>query len=115
MKVPNIHRGNFLVCRTLSTGIISIARTAIVLVKDLNGDVEQLALYNFRPILASSGGWIPDGTILAIKEPCLRYGLSNINNDVFIHVDSPSDVLFIHETDENALVQVRAQKWYKIS
>lgn len=109
MEVPKIHLGKFLVCRTLSKGMATIGTT--VLVEDLNGDVEELGLYNFRPALDRDGSWIAPGTILAIKEPYLKYGISS----VFIRVDSPSDVIFIHETDEKTLDEVGAIKWYGIS
>ena len=82
-----------------------------VLVEDLNGDVEELGLYNFRLALDRDGSWIAPGTILVIKEPYLKYGISS----VFIRVDSPSDVIFIHETDEKTLEEVGAIKWYGIS
>ena len=81
----------------------------MMLVEDLKGDVEELGLYNFRPALDRDGSWIAPGTILAIKEPYLKYGMMNV---LFIRVDSPSDVLFIHETDEKSLWEVGAIKWY---
>ena len=109
MEVPKIHLGKFLVCRTISKGIARIP--TIVLVEDLKGDVEELGLYNFRPVLDRDGSWIAPGTILAIKEPYLKHG-NGLNNDLIIHVDSPSDALFIHETDEKSLREVGAIKWY---
>ena len=108
MEVPKIHLGKFLVCRTISKGKTTVGTT--ILVEDLNGDVEELGLYNFRPVLDRDGSWIAPGTILAIKEPYLKYGILN----VFIRIDSPSDVLFVQETDEKSLEEVGAMKWYYI-
>lgn len=88
-------------------GMTTIATT--VLVEDLNGDIEEVGLYNFRPVLDGDGSWLPAQTILAIKEPYLKYGLYS---NVFIRVESPSDVLFIDKTDEKTLKIVGALNWY---
>ena len=82
----------------------------IVLVEDLVGDVEEVGLYNFRPNLDGDANWIASGTILVIKEPTLKYGLTLTN--AFIRVDSPSDVVFVQETDEEVLKEIGAIKWY---
>lgn len=109
MGVPKIHLGTFLICRTISEKITNVGVGAMVLVEDLQGNVEELGLYNFRQVLYSEGDWIPCGTILVIKEPYLKYKMMN---ELFIRVDSPSDVLFISETDEKSLQEFNAMKWY---
>lgn len=110
MTLPNIHTGRYLLCRTISEPYIHIATS--VLIEDVNEDVEELALYNFQIDLEeASPSWLSVGTILLIKEPYLKYESDGKN--VLIRVDSPSDVVFIEEDDEEMLNEANALKWYK--
>ena len=71
----------------------------MMLIEDTNGDVEDLALYNFELNLTENPKkWLPKGTILIIKEPYLKYG--SMGSNITIRCDSPSDVIFLDETDK---------------
>uniref|UniRef100_A0A915D840 SET domain-containing protein n=1 Tax=Ditylenchus dipsaci TaxID=166011 RepID=A0A915D840_9BILA len=88
MKVPMVHTGKYLACRIISEAYILVA-TAF-LIEDLNGEVEDLSLYNFQLNIGNSCSWLPPGTIMFIKEPYLKFG--SLGKNVFIRADSPSDV-----------------------
>ncbi|KAH7728947.1 TPR domain protein [Aphelenchoides avenae] len=108
MQVPMVHRGSLLVCRVITKALVRVATAVIV--EDLEGDVEELSLYNFRPNL-SDRTWLPQGTVMIIKEPYLKYG--SIGHSVTMRVDSPTDVVFVDETDRDLLASVGALKWHK--
>uniref|UniRef100_A0A914ZA21 Tetratricopeptide repeat protein n=1 Tax=Panagrolaimus superbus TaxID=310955 RepID=A0A914ZA21_9BILA len=80
------------------------------LIQDLNGDVEEMIVYNYCYNI-DQVGWLKPGTILIIKEPWLRYGLSGTG--VSLRIDSPSDIIFVDPTDREFLNKVEANKWYK--
>ncbi|KAH7731125.1 TPR domain protein [Aphelenchoides avenae] len=106
MELPKIHTGRYVVCRTLTEAYTFVGTSTLV--EDLNGNVEQVSLYNFRPYI--DDGWLPVGTILVIKEPFVKYG--SFGEDVIIRVDSPSDVIFVDETDRPTLESFGARAWY---
>lgn len=108
MELPKIHAGRYVVCRTVSEAYTFVGTSTLV--EDLNGNVEQVSLYNFRPHF--DDGWLSMGTILVIKEPFLKYG--SFGEDVSIRVDSPSDVTFVDETDRLTLESFGAQAWHVI-
>ncbi len=105
MMAPKLHTGNYLICRTISKAIKSI----MVLVEDLDGNVETLQLKNLTKSELSTdlNDLLPEGTLLVIKEPYIKYGL-NLNTP-YICCDSPSDVLIIDETNE----LLNGTEWFK--
>uniref|UniRef100_A0A915CRW4 SET domain-containing protein n=1 Tax=Ditylenchus dipsaci TaxID=166011 RepID=A0A915CRW4_9BILA len=107
MKVPMVHTGCYLLCRTIVPPDCTFG--IMTLIEDLSGDIEKLSLYNFRLDMNDSK-WLPRGTIMLIKEPWLRYGM--IGEDVMIQVDSPSDVVFLDKTDRKMLEFYNALKWH---
>lgn len=70
----------------------------MTIVKDHQGSCFTLSIYNlvsdFNVVDATS--FLPVGSILAIKEP---YCKSTQGGGAMIRVDSPSDVIFIHQFD----------------
>ncbi|KAI1698325.1 SET domain-containing protein [Ditylenchus destructor] len=108
MLVPKVHKGRYLVCRTLAQAVAYVGTT--VPVEDLEGEVELLSLYNFR-LDISDGDWLQPSTILVIKEPYLKQGSQS--ESAIIRVDSPSDVTFVKETDEKVLQAIDALCWHK--
>uniref|UniRef100_A0A915D845 Uncharacterized protein n=3 Tax=Ditylenchus dipsaci TaxID=166011 RepID=A0A915D845_9BILA len=108
MKVPMVHTGKYLACRIISEAYILVA-TAF-LIEDLNGEVEIVSLYNFQLNIGNSCSWLPPGTIMFIKEPYLKFG--SIGRDLIIRVDSPSDVVFVDESDQQRLQWANALQWY---
>jgi tetratricopeptide (TPR) repeat protein len=90
MMAPNVHSGSYLLCRTVSKATACI----LVLIEDMDGNVEILQMQN---LVKSSdlNEFMPEGTLLIIKEPCLKYGL--YFSMPYICCDSPSDVIVIDE------------------
>uniref|UniRef100_A0A914QQ29 Tetratricopeptide repeat protein n=1 Tax=Panagrolaimus davidi TaxID=227884 RepID=A0A914QQ29_9BILA len=107
MKVPMVHNGKFLVAKVIGKPFAVIGVNALI--EDLNGDVEEIALYNFRYNFDNLD-WIGVGIILIIKEPWLRY--SSDDDTPSLWVDSPSDVIFVDPTDDNLLSQIGANQWH---
>uniref|UniRef100_A0AC35F0H7 SET domain-containing protein n=1 Tax=Panagrolaimus sp. PS1159 TaxID=55785 RepID=A0AC35F0H7_9BILA len=108
MKVPMVHKGRYLICQAI--GKPSIVVGAEILVKDLNGDVEIIAMYNFY-YNSSELDWLNPGTILIIKEPWLRYGSNN--KIPTMRIDSPSDVIVVDCNDSKLLQKADAMQWFK--
>uniref|UniRef100_A0A915EH79 Uncharacterized protein n=1 Tax=Ditylenchus dipsaci TaxID=166011 RepID=A0A915EH79_9BILA len=48
---------------------------------------------------------------MLIKEPYMKYG--SMGTNAFIRVDSPSDVVFVDETNQQMLQWANALQWYK--
>ena len=96
MMIPKLHLGFYLVCRTISKGKTIVG--TMVLVEDQNGDIEELSLYNFRRSNESTENFLPTGTVMIIKEPYMKFG--SLGKNTCIRVDSPSDVIFLDETDD---------------
>lgn len=107
MKIPMLHTGHFFVCRTIADAVVSIGTTALV--EDTNEDVEHISLRNFRDL--NDLDWLKAGVIMVVKEPYLCYDAVQ-NRMASIRVDSPSDVIFVDETDKGTLERVGAMKWY---
>ena len=107
----SVYNGRFLACRTITDGVMHRETGTMALVEDLSGDVEEVGLFNFRRSLNDGGKWLTNGTIMLIKEPYLTEEKAMLGNS-YIRVDSPSDVIFIDETDLKSLETVGAQKWY---
>uniref|UniRef100_A0AC34F2H2 Uncharacterized protein n=1 Tax=Panagrolaimus sp. ES5 TaxID=591445 RepID=A0AC34F2H2_9BILA len=114
MKIPMIHKGQYLVCQVIGKPYSVIGHATPsplfgvnISVKDLNGDVKELALFNFR-YKVDDLDWLPLGTILLIKEPWLRFLLQNGFST--LRVDSPSDIIFVDPTDSELLTKIGAMK-----
>jgi hypothetical protein len=94
MLIPFVHKGYYLKCRTIISSFQYIG--IHILIEDTNGDIENLVLYNFQNnFIENPNDLIPEGTILLIKEPYLKYEYGFTT----LHISSPSDVVFIDETD----------------
>uniref|UniRef100_A0AC35FV44 Uncharacterized protein n=1 Tax=Panagrolaimus sp. PS1159 TaxID=55785 RepID=A0AC35FV44_9BILA len=107
MKVPMVHKGQYLVCQIIAPPVATIAVN--ILIQDLNDDVvEEMALYNFRYKFDDIDG-VNHGDILIIKEPSLQYDTKS--EIPLIRVDSPSDVIFVDPCDEKFLSKIGAMKW----
>uniref|UniRef100_A0A914P4Q9 SET domain-containing protein n=1 Tax=Panagrolaimus davidi TaxID=227884 RepID=A0A914P4Q9_9BILA len=106
MKVPMVHKGQYLVCQIIAPPIATIAIN--ILIQDLNDDVEEVALYNFH-YKFDDIDWVNPGDILIIKEPSLQYDTKS--EMPLIRVDSPSDVIFVDPCDEKILSKIGAMKW----
>uniref|UniRef100_A0A914PSW9 Uncharacterized protein n=1 Tax=Panagrolaimus davidi TaxID=227884 RepID=A0A914PSW9_9BILA len=106
MKVPKVHGGRYLMGQVVGMPFAIVGVN--VLIQDLNGDVEELAIYNFRYKLDKLD-WINPGTILLIKEPWLRYGSQSKTPS--LRIDSPSDVIFVDPTDLEFLEKIGAKQW----
>lgn len=97
MMVPKVHIGRYLLCRTITTPFKIYG--ILTLIEDTKGDIEDLSLYNMQQAFSDDPNKIlPAQTILIIKEPYLKYG--SMGENIFIRCDSPSDVIFVDETDE---------------
>uniref|UniRef100_A0AC34FWL2 SET domain-containing protein n=1 Tax=Panagrolaimus sp. ES5 TaxID=591445 RepID=A0AC34FWL2_9BILA len=120
MKAPMIHRGRYLVCKCICkplplVGIFEspndgtyIAGGINMLIQDLNGDVEEVSIYNFLYQFANLD-WMSSETVMIIKEPWLRYGSQS--KVPSIRVDSPSDTMFVDVTDGEFMNKIGAKKW----
>lgn len=110
MEVPKIHASRYLVCRTIAEPIYNI--TASVLIEDTNNDIELLELHNFQTDFNASSSWLPTGKIILIKEPYLKF--TSLEQNIALQVTSPSDIVFIDETDEKFLKEVGALVWFNL-
>uniref|UniRef100_A0A914DGZ3 Tetratricopeptide repeat protein n=1 Tax=Acrobeloides nanus TaxID=290746 RepID=A0A914DGZ3_9BILA len=110
LEVPKIHASRYLVCRTITEPIYNI--TASVLIEDTNSDIELLELYNFQTDFNASPSWLPTGKIILIKEPYLKF--TSLEQNIALQVASPSDIVFIDETDEKFLKEVGALVWFNL-
>jgi tetratricopeptide (TPR) repeat protein len=107
MYVPKVHKGLYLICRTIIPPRLISGVT--VLLQDTRGDIESASFYYFQEsLLSDPNEWLPEGTILLIKEPYMKYQ-SLGTCDPMIRVDSPSDVIFLHESDN----LLRSTKWHR--
>lgn len=94
MMVNKIHYGRYLLCRVCIKFYSSSA--IATLVEDENGDVEDLSIYYYRRTFDEDPNEkLPVGTVLMIKEPFLKIAISS--QGFFIRVDSPSDIVIVHE------------------
>lgn len=91
MQVPSVHLGRSLLLRTITPSSVIVSVSTVV--EDASGNVSVLSLFHFQKNFEEDPNhWIPEGTILVIKEPSLVYGPAE--DVVFLYVCSPSDVVF---------------------
>ncbi|CAK7209588.1 hypothetical protein SCUCBS95973_000491 [Sporothrix curviconia] len=83
------HRGHVLIVRTFAVPVKMSAIHSPI--EDEYGDVEQLAIYNLHPS-TQPGNFLPDGSIVAIKEP---YYKRTSDGNLFVRVDHPTDFLIL--------------------
>lgn len=86
------HDGKRLVVKAITppykgSGIVTI-------VEDEHGNADKLGIYNQSD--ASILAKVPEGSLLAIKEPCYKY---SGENDYMISVDHPSDIMLLEPDD----------------
>ncbi|KAH7704430.1 TPR and SET domain containing protein, partial [Aphelenchoides avenae] len=105
MKVPKVHEGRYMLCRSIFEPTAFIGTT--VYVEDMRGDVEQMSVYNQRR-LPSDCEWLTIGTIMVVKEPYAKF--ASKGDSCFIRVDSPTDIIFIEKHDKKTLSQFGALK-----
>jgi hypothetical protein len=93
--VEKHHRGQGLIVKTISppyqgAGIVCI-------VEDSDGNADKLTIHNHTDssILAN----VPEGCVLAVKEPYYKYNGAPEQNDFLICVDHPSDVILLRFGD----------------
>uniref|UniRef100_A0A914EKB5 SET domain-containing protein n=1 Tax=Acrobeloides nanus TaxID=290746 RepID=A0A914EKB5_9BILA len=112
MQIPMIHKGYYLLCRTITDAYISPKLMGIsTLIEDINDEIEELTLQNFHFDINKTSIF-KKGALLIIKEPYLQYESEDKKN-VIIRVDSPSDVVFVDETEHDSLRNANALCWYK--
>ncbi|KDQ15101.1 hypothetical protein BOTBODRAFT_174271 [Botryobasidium botryosum FD-172 SS1] len=99
MQTRKVHKGHYLLCRLAAPPTRLVATQACI--EDPTGDVCSLSIYNYPGTRLAPANVLdtifPMGAILAIREPYLGIGL--YNSDPFIHVNSPSDIVFIKPSD----------------
>jgi hypothetical protein len=77
------------------------------IVEDIAEQACSIGFYNFQVSeTIDPNTWIPKGTYLVVKEPWMKL---DIGGKTFLRVDSPSDVVFLHESDE----LLKGTSWYK--
>ncbi|KAK8037995.1 hypothetical protein PG994_014762 [Apiospora phragmitis] len=82
------HEGKVLVLRTITEHYPGAGIVAIV--EDEMGDADKLAIYNQNE--ASTLSVLPEGSVVAIKEPYYQF---NGDEDFMICVDHPSDIVML--------------------
>lgn len=87
------HRGQGIIVRISSPPFFGAG--AISIVEDEHGNADKLAIYNQGDTSILSG--VPEGCVVAVKEPYYKYNGSD--NDYMICVDHPSDVILLRFTD----------------
>jgi hypothetical protein len=85
-----------------------VRRVAIELsIEDPNGDVVLLTLYNFPGLFLANHkvleAHFPVGTVLAIREPWMKFPSASSHQHSIIRVDSPSDILILEPS--NPIIQ----------
>ena len=86
------------------TCVDSVRKVALVLsVEDPQGQVISVSVYNFPGLyLAESRtlrAYFPVGTVMAIREPWMRFSSLLSTSTGFIRVDSPSDIIFLEPSN----------------
>ena len=112
LRVETHHRGKTLIVRTITAPYISAGTISIV--EDGFGNADKLAIYNQPDSSILSA--VPEGCVVAVKEPYYRYNGSG--SDYMICVDHPSDVIFLNFADplipdvlRRAPLLTEAQDW----
>jgi hypothetical protein len=93
LLVESHHRGQAVIVKAISPPYVSAG--AVSLVEDQFGNVDKLAIYNQPDSSILSG--VPEGCIIAVKEPYYKYNGSE--SDYMICVDHPSDVMLLRFDD----------------
>jgi hypothetical protein len=97
MSVPQIHAGTFLACRTAAPSACPLG--VLTLIEDTCGDHCLLYLPHFqRNLLDDSNIRLPQGTLLIIREPFLKF--YSTNRELAIVCESPTDFVICHESNE---------------
>lgn len=92
LLVETHHEGKVLILRTITPPYQGAG--TVVIVEDEYGNADKLGIYNQsdRSILSI----IPEGSVVAVKEPYYKY---NGENDSMICVDHPSDIIYLRFDD----------------
>jgi hypothetical protein len=94
MNVNQIHFGYYLECEVISEPFYISGMSLIV--KDTNGEIENLSLYNFntKNYQVNPSHLMPMGAKFIIKEPYLKMYVSG-NGEFGLRVDSPTDIIML--------------------
>ncbi|OIW23927.1 SET domain-containing protein [Coniochaeta ligniaria NRRL 30616] len=93
LRIEEHHRGKGVVVKVISPPYVGAG--VISLVEDELGNADKIAIYNHSDSSILSG--VPEGCIVAVKEPYYKYNGSG--EDYMICVDHPSDVILLRFTD----------------
>lgn len=93
LRVETHHRGKGIIVKVISPPFVGAG--AVSIVEDEFGNADKLAIYNQGDSSILSG--VPEGCIVAVKEPYYKFNGSE--NDFMICVDHPSDVILLRFTD----------------
>ncbi|KIM83617.1 hypothetical protein PILCRDRAFT_431027 [Piloderma croceum F 1598] len=105
MLARQVHKRQCLICRTIFK---PVRRVAVELsIEDTNGDVVLLTLYNLPGLFLANHevleAHFPIGTVLAIREPWMKFPSAGSQQNSIIRVDSPSDILILEPS--NPIIQ----------
>lgn len=96
MHVNKRHEGKYLKCRVVAEPIMMASMNTLV--EDEDGQVEILCVYNLSPsYTVDANDFLPLHTVLIIKEPLVKLMVQD--NNYYIRVESPSDVVFVEDVD----------------
>ncbi|KAK1757818.1 SET and MYND domain-containing protein 4 [Echria macrotheca] len=93
LRVETHHRGKGIIVKVASPPFVGAG--AVSVVEDEFGNADKLAIYNQGDTSILSG--VPEGCVVAVKEPYYRFNGSD--TDYMICVDHPSDVILLRFTD----------------
>lgn len=93
LRIEEHHRGKGIIVKVISPPFLGAG--VISMVEDESGNVDKLAIYNHSDSSILSG--VPEGCIIAVKEPYYKFNGST--DDYMICVDHPSDVILLRFTD----------------
>ncbi|KAL1867938.1 hypothetical protein VTK73DRAFT_3903 [Phialemonium thermophilum] len=93
LRVETHHRGQGIIVRVITPPYLGAG--VVSLVEDQFGNVDKLAVYNHSDSSILSG--VPEGFVLAVKEPYYKH--NGNENDYMVSVDHPSDVILLRFTD----------------
>lgn len=95
LRVETHHRGKGIIVKVISPPFVGAG--AVSLVEDAFGNADKLAIYN-QPDSAILSG-VPEGCVVAVKEPYYKLNGGLDSNDYMICVDHPSDIILLRFTD----------------
>jgi tetratricopeptide (TPR) repeat protein len=105
MYYPRIHRGFYILCRTVTPATKDVGVNMII--EDTLGNVNPAALYNMQWTTPQSlDSWIPQGTIFILKEPFLKMSAAG---QTLLRVESPTDIIFLHPSN----VLLKDTPWFQ--